>query len=201
MTALRTELAQAAAAYVADHGLDYGAAKTRAIQERVGRERLPTQDIPDSVDIDQALREHLDLFDPQGHQARVKSLRDAAIRAMELLDEFTPLVTGAAWKGLASEQAFVHLQLFPESSKEIEYFLMNRDIAFELTEMRRGKGLGKDVGQVPALVIQHRGNPVVLAIYDQDDMRGALKTLDTLGEAVRGTLAQLRLRCQQINNS
>ncbi len=201
MTALRTELAQAAAAYVADHGLDYGAAKTRAIAERVGRERLPTQDIPDSVDIDEALREHLDLFDPQGHQARVQSLRDAAIRAMELLDAFTPLVTGAAWKGLASEQAFVHLQLFPESSKDVEYFLMNQDIAFELTEMRRGKGLGKDKGQVAALVIQHRGNPVVLAIYDQDDMRGALKTLDTRGEAVRGTLAQLHQRCQQLNNS
>jgi hypothetical protein len=200
MTSLRIELAQAAAAFVADHGLDYGAAKTRALQERFGRERVSTRDIPDSTDIDQALREHLDIFDPQGHQERVQNLRDSAIRAMELLDRFQPLVTGAAWKGLASEQAFVHLQLFPESSKDIEYFLMNQEISFELSEMRRGKGLGRDKSRVPALVIQHRGNPVVLALYEQDEMRGALKALDTQGQAVRGTLAQLRQRCQQMNN-
>jgi hypothetical protein len=176
MTPLRIELAQAAATFVADHGLDYGAAKTRALQERFGRARVPNQDIP-------------------GHRERVSSLRQSALRMMELLQDFEPLVTGAAWKGLASEQAFVHLQLFQESSKDLEYFLMNRSIPFEWSEMRRGAGLGGDKGTVPALVLQHRENPVVLAIYDLLHARGALTTRDRRGQVVRGNLLHFRARC------
>ncbi len=195
MTPLRIELAQAAAAFVADHGLDYGAAKTRALQERFGRSRVPANEIPDSVDIDEALREHLDLFDEQGHLERVSDLQQSALRIMELLQDFEPLVTGAAWKGLASEQAFVHLQLFLESSKDLEYFLMNRSIPFEWSEMRPGAGLGSDKTPVPAIVLQHRNNPVVLALYETLQARGALATRDRRGEAVRGNLVQFRSRC------
>jgi hypothetical protein len=194
MTPLRIELAQAAAAFVADHGLDYGAAKTRALQERFGRTRVPAQEMPDSIDIDDALREHLDLFDEKGHRERVSGLQHSALRIMELLHEFEPLVTGAVWKSLASEQAFVHLQLFLDSSKELEYFLMNQSIPFEWTEIRRGPGLGNEKGPVPAMVLHHRNNPVLLAIYDAIQARGALSTRDRRGDAVRGTLAQLRAR-------
>ncbi len=204
---IRHELAQRCAQLVADHGMDYRSAKTRAVQEAFGKERVPAADLPDSVDIDAALLEHLELFDATGHQERVALLQEAAMRGMALLARFTPLVTGAAWKGIASEQAFVHLQLFLESSKELEYELMNQGIRFELSEMRRGAGIsGKAVDgrfseQVPALIIDYHGTPIALALYEMDSQRGALKARDRLGNPVRGTAEQMQVRMSTNKNA
>jgi hypothetical protein len=123
---LRRELAAVAAALVADSGLDYGAANRRAARHLGLTDSPPRGAMPDNDEIDEALREHLDLFDADGHRRRRESLRLAAIELMGELAAWSPLVTGAAWKGLVTEHAVLHLQIADGHAKEVAIDLINR---------------------------------------------------------------------------
>ncbi len=163
---LRQEIATAAARLIADGGLDYASAKRKAAQEVTGG-HAPRGSLPDNDEIDDALREHLDLFD-EHHAERVQALREVALAVMDELAPFHPLVTGAAWKGIAAEHAVVHLQLFAENPKEVEYWLLNRRIDFEVDAIEGLHGRG----EVPVLGFHWRDDtPVMLSLYDADDRR------------------------------
>jgi hypothetical protein len=186
----RIEIAVLAARLIADHGLDYRAAKQKATREVFGTSSVPRNSQPSNEDIDRALREHLNLFDPE-HEQRVARMRAVAIVWMKLLAAFKPLATGAVWKGLASEHTVIHLQLFHDNGKEVPYFLIDRGIDFEATAVshfRRG-------GDVEAYQFVADGETIVLAVYDFDDIKGALRLGHfTAGDADRGDLAALLAR-------
>ena len=165
----RREVAELAARLIADSGLDYGNAKSRAIREVFGG-HAPRGATPDNVEIDAALREHLDLFD-EDHGARVERMRRLALDLMDQLEEFHPHVTGAAWKGIAAEHAPLHLQLFHDNPKEVEYWLLDRRVEFEVGTMPHFRG----PGEVEALGLYWEDQPVMLTLYGVDDLRGALK--------------------------
>ncbi|HYF58117.1 MAG TPA: hypothetical protein VEA81_04090 [Burkholderiaceae bacterium] len=170
---LRRELAAAAAQWVADGGLDYGSAKRKAVRERFGDKGPPRGAMPDNVEIDEALREHLALFDDD-HPARVERMRRAALALMDALDDFRPHLTGAVWKGIVAEHAPIHLQLFHDDVKDVEIRLLNDGLDFEVGEMPHFRGDGRR-DDVEALMLTWRGEPVVLSLYPADDLRGALR--------------------------
>ena len=165
----RQEVAAIAARLIADAGLDYRSAKARAARELFGN-RAPRGAIPDNDEVDEALREHLELFDDE-HPARVQRLRRVALDLMDKLEQFRPFVTGAAWKGIAAEHAPVHLQLFHDNPKEVEYWLLDRKIAFDVDTIEHFHG--RD--DVEELMFEWQGEAVLLSLYDYDDLRGALK--------------------------
>lgn len=167
---MRREIAAAAARLVADSGLDYGSAKQKAARDVVGSERLPRNQMPDNDEIDEALREHLLLFDDE-HPARLARMRRAALELMRELSRFHPLATGAVWKGIATEHVPIHLQLFHDNGKEVGFFLIDRRIAFDATTVPHYR-TGEDV---EAFVFEWRGEPVLLSVYGRDDLRGALR--------------------------
>ena len=167
-SSLRAEIAATAARLIADSGLDYAGARRRAVSECLGN-RSPRGSLPDFDEIDEALREHLSLFD-EDHEARVQELRETALALMQALESFTPLVTGAAWKGIAASHAPVHLQLFADNPKEVSYWLLNRRIPFEVGTIGHFRG----PGEVEVLAFDWKGVPVMLSLYDHDDLRGAL---------------------------
>ncbi|MEN9313953.1 MAG: hypothetical protein RIS35_346 [Pseudomonadota bacterium] len=166
---LRREVAELAARLIADSGLDYGNAKSRAIRQVCGA-RAPRGATPDNLEIDAALREHLDLFD-DGHAARIARMRRIALDLMKRLADFHPLVTGAAWKGIAAEHAPVHLQLFHDNPKEVEYWLLDRRIDFEVGTTPHFRGQD----EVEAIGFYWEDQPVMLTLYAPNDLRGALK--------------------------
>ena len=182
----RAEIAAAAARLVADGGLDYGAAKTRAARDLFGQ-RVPRGVMPDNDEIDEALREHLALFDA-AHPQRVAQLRSAALALMDQLADFSPLVTGAAWKGIAAEHAPIHLQLFHDNLKEVEYWLLDRHVAFEVGTIAHFAGTGEEV---EAISFFWKDLPVLLSLYDPRALRGALRGGE---DAQRGGAAALRAR-------
>ena len=186
---LRREIASAAARLIADGGLDYASAKARAAQAAFGR-RAPRAAIPNNDEIDAALREHLDLFD-QDHDQRVARMRDVALELMDQLAEFRPLATGAVWKGVAAEHAPIHLQLFADNAKEVEYWLLNHRIDFEVGTIEHFRGRA----EVPALGLYWRDQPVLLSLYDADDLRGALQA-PRGDDTLRGDRRALAARCE-----
>ncbi len=183
---LRRELAAVAAALVADSGLDYGAAKRRAARHLGLADSPPRGAMPDNDEIDEALREHLDLFDADGHRTRRASLRLAAIELMGELAAWSPLVTGAAWKGLVTEHAVLHLQIADGHAKEVAIDLINRGLDFDATETVGTGGRGR----IEVLVGHWRDWPVMIAMHPIHDLRGASRD-DTQRGAERGHRIQL----------
>lgn len=184
----RREVAALAARFIADGGLDYGSAKAKAARAVFGG-RAPRGAVPDNDEIDEALREHLELFD-EGHRQRVARLRRTALELMDRLAPFTPLATGAAWKGVAAEHAPIHLQLFHDNAKEVQYWLLDRHIAFEVGTIPHFRGSG----EVEALSLAWRDQPVLLSLYGHDDLRGALRSGS--GAPQRGDRAALAARLE-----
>jgi hypothetical protein len=170
---LRREIAAAAARLVADGGLDYGSAKRKAVRALLDGDAIPRGAMPDNDEIDEALREHLALFDP-GHPARVARMRGVALALMQRLADYRPYLTGAVWKGIVAEHAPIHLQLFHDDVKDVAIRLLDDRIEFEVGEVPHFRGDGAR-GPVEALMTTWRGEPVMLSLYPQDDLRGALR--------------------------
>jgi hypothetical protein len=170
---LRREIAVAAARLIADGGLDYGSAKRKAVQQLLDGDAPPRGAMPDNGEVDEALREHLALFD-DGHPARVARMRRVALALMRELADYGPYLTGAVWKGIVSEHAPIHLQLFHDDVKDVEMRLLNDGVDFEVGEVPHFRGDGGR-GDVEALMTTWRGEPVMLSLYPRDDLRGALR--------------------------
>lgn len=183
---LRAEIADQAARLIIDSALDYQSAKQKAVRRAFADGKVPAGMVPDNEEIDRALREHLDLFDPQ-HAARVQRYREAALVWLERLADYTPYVAGAAWKGVVTAHAPLHIQCFTDESKELEIRLLDASVNYDVVEIAHFSGRGADV---PALVFHDRDAlPVMISLYRHDDLRGALKRTQG-GE--RGDLAALR---------
>lgn len=182
---LRAEIAAAAARLVADEGLDYGSAKQRGAREVIGLRAVPRNCMPGNDELEQALAEHLRLFDPD-HDARLARLREVAIEWMRRLERFNPLATGAVWKGLATEHAVVHLQLFCDNGKEVQYALIDARVDFEAGSTTHFRGSG----EVEAYEFEWQGEGVVLSVYDHDDIKGALKPVTTTAQAIPQSVQQ-----------
>lgn len=188
---IRREIAGLAARLVADAGLDYGAAKRKAAREITGRSRPPVSALPDNDAVDEALAEHLALFDEE-HEARVAHRREVAASLMQWLDPFDPYLTGAVWKGIVAEHAPIHLQVFHDNPKEVEIALLDHQIRFEITTMAHLR----DASEVETLAFYWRDEPVLLSLYARDDLRGALRASGARG-AERGNLRALHARIGQ----
>ncbi|MGD9943126.1 MAG: UDP-N-acetylmuramate--alanine ligase [Burkholderiaceae bacterium] len=167
---LRQELAAAAARLVADSGLDYASAKKKAVRQLLGNTHPPKGSLPDNDAIDAALLEHLELFDA-GHGPRVAQRRRTAAELMQRLAEFQPYLTGAVWKGIVAEHAPIHLQLFHDNPKDVEIHLLNDGVDFEVSTVPHFRG----GAEVEALSFYVGESPVLVSLYEENDLRGALK--------------------------
>ena len=132
---MRARIAAAAARIMAEDGIDDFALAKRKAARRLGApdsEALPAND-----EIEAELRAYRSLYQSEEHPERIDSLRRCALEAMRLLERFNPYLTGPVLAGTAGPYAEIELQLFPESVKEVEIFLLDRDIAYSTREGRR----------------------------------------------------------------
>ncbi len=170
---LRSEIAILAARMIAEDGADYGNAKRKAAKQILGDARPRGDILPDNSQIEEEVRIYHALFFGDSQPARLAHLRALAEQLMGELQRFRPHLTGAVLNGSAGEQTDIHLQLFADSPKEVEIWLMNRDIAFEVSESAHFKGRHFDPVETVSFMWHNEG--VHLALYQTDDLRGAVK--------------------------
>jgi hypothetical protein len=194
--ALRREIAATAAGLIADGGLDYASAKRKAARQLLGDSGSTKASMPDNDEVDAALREHLTLFDDD-HAPRVARRRQAAAALMRRLAAFRPFVTGAVWKGIVAEHAPIHLQLFYDNPKDVAIHLLNDGIRFDVETTPHFRDPRRD--DVEALVFWWHDEPVLLSLYDEDDLRGALRA--GAAGAERGDLNALLARIDDAQSS
>ena len=188
----RARIAAAAARLMAEDGIDDFALAKRKAAKQLGAS--DTQSLPGNDEIEAELRAYLALYQADEHPQRVAELREIALDAMRTLERFNPYLTGPVLKGLAGPYTEIELQLFPDSVKEVEIFLLDRNLAYDTRETRRYAGDRQHA--VSVLSLSWHGAPLRLSIFDQRDERVALKTsqagrvMDRAGIAEVGALVR-----------
>jgi hypothetical protein len=181
-------IAAAAARIMAEEGIDDFALAKRKAARRLGAadgEALPAND-----EIEAELRDYLALYQAEEHPERIGELRRIALEAMREFERFSPYLTGPVLAGLAGPYAQIELQLFPESSKEVELFLLDRGINYEATDERRYTG---DRARAVALIATDwQGVPLRLSVFDPRDERAAMKTTQAGKVTARAGIAEVR---------
>ena len=129
---LRAEIAATAARLIAEEGCEYAQAKRRAVHEVVGDGR--TASVPDNGEVERELRRYLQLFEAQTHPRLLAGLRVLASTTMERLAEFEPHLIGAVLNGTATKHSDIHLHLYVDSAKDVEIFLMNAGVEFDVDD-------------------------------------------------------------------
>lgn len=179
-------IAAEAARLIADNGLEYGQAKSKAARA-LGSRRA---ELPSNEEVEDALREHLLLFCGDSQPAELRALREIAAQWMARLAAWRPHLGGAVWRGTATRHSAVHIDLYCDDPKSAPIELLNRGIAHDLDSL--------DDGDEPVQVLTLStpaaalGEPVTVHLYvrDADDLRGALRP-DSRGRSWRGDLAAL----------
>src|SRR5260221_5232804 len=171
-TGMRARIAAAAARIMAEDGIDDFALAKRKAARQLGA--VDTEALPRNDEVEAELRAYRALYQAGEHPELIEELRRLALEVMQALEQFNPYLTGPVLKGIAGPYAEIDLQLFPDSAKEVEIFLLERNIAFTTQEGRRYSG---DRARAASLIsLSWQGVPVRLAVLDPRDERGALKT-------------------------
>jgi hypothetical protein len=171
-TDLRARIAAAAARLMAEDGIDDFALSKRKAARQLGASE--TQSLPRNDEIEAELRAYRALYQAEDHPRVVGELRRIALDAMQALEHFSPYLTGPVLKGIAGPYAEIELQLFPDSAKDVEIFLLDRNIPFTTHEGRRFSG---DQARATSFIsLEWQGVPLRLAVFDARDERLTLKT-------------------------
>jgi hypothetical protein len=180
------EISITAARLVVEEGLDYGAAKRRAVKQ-LGLP-LHTQ-LPSHDEVEAEVRDYIALFCADTQPTELIALRELALIWMQRMVDFRPYLGGSVWHGTATKLSDIYIALFCDDSKSAEIALIDHRADYVARSIK-----GFDGGMVEALSIHAPCKAldteigVHLMVYDYDDLRGALKP-DNQGRAPRGDLA------------
>ncbi len=132
---LRRAIASQAARLMAEDGIgDYGQAKRKAARQLGAGE---SEALPSNEEVAIELRAYQSLYQDDEQVERLRELRLAALEVMELLADFRPYLTGAVLDGTAGRYAEVEIELFADSAKDVEIYLLSRNISYEIAESRQ----------------------------------------------------------------
>ena len=185
---LAAEIAITAARLVVEEGLDYGAAKLRAVKQLglPARTSLPSHD-----EVEAEVRDYIALFCADTQPAELVALRELAYLWMQRMADFRPFLGGSVWYGTATKLSDIYIALFCDDPKSAEIALIDHRADYMTRSIK-----GFDGGMVEALSIHAPCKAldteigVHLMVYDYDDLRGALKK-DNQGRKPRGDAADV----------
>ena len=184
------EIAAVAARLVVEEGLRFGPAKTHALRQ-LG---LPTRTaMPSNEQLEDAVLEHLQLFQADVHPGHLLALRQLALRWMERMQDFDPYLTGSVWLGYASQLSDVDIDLYVDDPKAVEIALINQSVPYDVGQIDAGRR-----ESVPVVHVTERvpgwphGVSVYMRVHDRGALRGALLP-DVRGRSPRGNVKAVQV--------
>lgn len=193
---LRSQIAAVAARFIAQDGADYAVAKRKAASQVLGDEKPAPNLLPDNTEVEDEVRRYQALFQGDSQPARLLRLRTVALQVMDALAEFKPYLTGAVLSGTAGEHDDIHLQLFADSAKEVQIFLLGKNVDIEISETPHFKGARFEPVETVSFLWHKEG--VHAELYELHDLRGALKPRAD-GRLQRADAGALRALMEQEN--
>ena len=195
---LRQLIAQSAARMMAEDGIsDLAYAKKKA-GKQLGA--VDNSVLPSNAEVEEELKLYNALFLSDEQPENLRTLRKSALFTMELLEKFNPYLTGTVLDGTAGLGSETHIHLFADSLKDVEMFLLNKDIPFETNEksyrvMNDGKRdkKGDNRKKVPVFTLEMESGLIKLSVFEVDDMRVATKRATDGGNAERADIESVKL--------
>lgn len=164
---MRNRIAQFAARLMAVDGVnDYALAKRKAARQ-VGAP--DTRNLPSNDEVEQALFAYQNLYQADEQRARLVHLRCSARDMMRLLAPFNPYLTGSVLSGSAGKYTAIEIHLFADSIKDVEMFLINRQMAFRSHERRIY--VGEEMRNVPHFTFATEDADFDVTVFDPKDLR------------------------------
>ena len=168
---MRIRIAHLAARMIAEDGIsDYGLAKRKAARQAGAPD---SRNLPTNVEIEDALRAYQTLYQADEHPERLQHLRHLALEMMRLLEPFDPHLTGPVLSGSVGKHAEIHLHLYTDNLKELELFLLNREIPFRTREIRMWSG--DAAVTVPSFLVRTQDADFVITALSPQHRRQPLR--------------------------
>jgi len=124
----RIRIAQVAARLIAEHGIkDWSLAKRKAVRQLLLPDRAA---LPGDDEIEAALTDYHALFGGTLHVAQLRAQREEALRWMQRLGSFEPVLVGGIAAGWATAHSDIHLDLTADNAKSVELALLNAGVAY-----------------------------------------------------------------------
>lgn len=193
---LRQLIAQRAASMMAEEGIsDYAYAKKKA-----GRQLgvLDLNCLPTNAEVEDEIKLHNEIYHSEDQPENLRQLRIDALAVMQMLEKFNPHLTGPVLDGTAGRFTETHIFLFADSLKDVEIFLLNKQIAYETSEksyrVNNDKRSDKknERKKAPVLTLEGPQGPIRLSVFDIDDMRTSTKHAGNGGNANKVSIAGLK---------
>ena len=178
---MRIRLAQEAARVMIDDGIrDFQTAKRKAA-DHLGVSN--TRNLPRNQEIEEARQAYQRLFLGERQQHRQQQLQHAAVKAMTLLQEFDPHLTGQVLDGSAAPNAAVELHLFADTPEAVARFLHNSGIPYDERHTRLRYDHDTNL-ELPMYAFVAGDLPIELTVFPREGRRQApLSRVD--GQPVR----------------
>ena len=169
---MRSRIAQLAARLMAVDGVDdFALAKRKAARQAGAPD---TRNLPNNDEVEQALRAYQQLYQADEQQARLRHLRQNAREMMQLLAQFDPHLSGSVLSGSAGKYSDVNIHLFTDSVKDVEMFLLNRQIPYRSRERR--VYIGGEPRSVPNFSVSTDDADFDITVFQTQDLRRQLRT-------------------------
>jgi hypothetical protein len=168
----RSHIAHLAARLMAEDGIeDYALAKRKAARQAGTPD---TRELPANEEIDAALRTYQQIYHREEHRDRLRALRERAMRAMRELAQFNPHLTGSVLNGNAGKYADIKLQLFTDSAKAVELYLIDQGISYRTAQSRLY--CGAEPLTAPVYTVNDDGTEIEITVLSPRELRGSLRT-------------------------
>lgn len=191
MEHMKAEIATVAARMVVEEGLDYGAAKRRALKQLGLGSGVA---LPNNTQLERAVREYIAIFCADTQTSELRTLRLLGLAWMERLEPFRPHLCGAVWHGTATRHTDIYLELFCDDPKSAEMGLIDMRVAFQSRIVPDPLGKAKAIDALSVHVFCADLGAYVglhLLMHDYVALRNAPKT-DAQGRCLRGNATALR---------
>ena len=173
----RSIVASRAAEIIMEEGVtDYLFAKKKAAKS-LGL--LTSDNLPSNHEIDNALKEYQNIFQEQVDSETIVKIKKEALNIMTLFKDFNPHLTGQLLEGLIPKFPKIQINLFTDNLKEVEYILLNKNIAFDIKDKLYQDKLSKkkSTKTIPAFILEGLWFPIELKVYFENDIHSKKNNL------------------------
>ena len=167
----RLIVARRAAEVIMEEGItDYLFAKKKAAKS-LGL--LTNDNLPSNQEIDNALKEYQNIFQEEVDSEIITKIQKEALNTMLLFEDFNPHLTGQLLEGLIPKFPKIQISLYTDNIKEVEYTLLNNNIAFDIKDTIYQEKLSKKKSNktVPTFILEGGWFPIELKVYFENDIR------------------------------
>lgn len=169
---MRGRIAHLAARMMAVDGIDDLALAKRKAARQAGAP--DTKSLPTNEEVEEALRAYHQLYLPDQQRERLKHLRRHALEMMHTLAAFNPFLSGSVLRGNAGKYTDIDLLLFTDSAKDVEMFLLNRQIPFRIRDRR--VWVGDEQRSVPTYAVSTDDADFDISVFSTVDLRASLRS-------------------------